>query len=129
MQKKHLLFALLGNLLRKISINAVRASIIALAYLLRALYKISEIGLSTLSWAGKFFDVHILTLEVGSELNMTRTFTDEEILSMARSVNENDTIQSISGKMSISYRQARRVSEARKNCLRVNCYSLVNKVV
>jgi len=112
---------LLFGLLKTIAINALRATIIILAYIFRLVVLIAEFGLLGLASVANYVDIRITYKDKQKDQQFDQKYTENEIEQLALKLPEKiSTIQEIAEYLGVSYRQARKV----KNCqpLRINSH-------
>jgi len=118
-----LLYALLNKILRFFIINAIRATLILSAYILRWSISLFEFALLAIDWVANKIDVRILSECKDTDETNTPLFTDGQIEVMAlRLPKDRNTIDSIANFYSISARQARKIKHILDNKIAINNY-------
>ncbi len=128
--KPGFLFGLLSKFMRFFLINALRATLLLIAYLLRWSVILFETALLGVDRVANLVDVRVLHDRVPSEDVSQPAFSPGEIEVMAMRLPENvRTIEGIADHYSVSTRQARKVKGVFENKINVNSYSKVDNRV
>jgi hypothetical protein len=118
----------INRFIKWIVLRIVQTLIVVLGYLLYTVIQISQFALYLVAYIGRYVGITIHGFEEVQETDYTQKFSKDEIDELSETVKAGETIQEIQDRLSVSYRQARKIKQAAKDSPVIRHYSWADKV-